>query len=208
MADTATSDLRGDPGTAVHRRTLEFESHTDGEQLRVVGRLRDSRPWAEGTWAAVVHDMELRVTVRTPDLVITEAEAHMHTFPHTECADIAPAFAGLVGVPVARGYTRALRERFGGVSGCSHLVELARALGPAVLQSVVSNRHRADDGAPTAAAAPTGSSPWLQNSCHIWAEDGIGEQKIAAGWRPGLSAYPAPTLETWLADPTVRRNPA
>jgi hypothetical protein len=192
----------------VHRRSIELESHELPDALRVVGRLRDTRPWAEGTWAAVVHDMELAVTVRTPDLTILEAEATMHAFPHTECADIAPRFGELVGVSIAAGYTRAVRERFGGVLGCSHLVELVRALGPAVIQSAVSARHRSAGDTPVVAAAPTGSSPWLRNSCHLWAEGGIGEQKLDAGWRPGLTAYPAPTLEQWLDDPTVRRPPS
>ena len=44
----------------------------------VVGRLRDSRPWADDTRSiATVHDMELRVTVRVEDLTITEATADM-----------------------------------------------------------------------------------------------------------------------------------
>ncbi len=191
-----------------HRRTLEFESTELPDALRVVGRLRDTRPWAEGTWAAVVHDMELAVTVSTPDLTIVEAEATMHAFPHTECTDIAPRFTELVGVRIGAGYTRAVRERFGGVSGCSHLVELVRALGPTVIQSAVSTRHRSAGETPVVAAAPTGSSPWLRNSCHIWSEGGIGEQKVDAGWRPGLTGYPAPTLEQWLDDPTVRRPPS
>ena len=33
--------------------------------------------------------------------------------------------------------------------------------------------------------ADTGS-PWARDSCHIWAADGVAEQKLAAGWRPGV----------------------
>jgi len=39
-----------------------------------------------------------------------------------------------------------------------------------------------------------GSSPWTRNTCHIWAEDGIADQKLAAGWRP--SGVPAPDSST------------
>ena len=107
----------------------------------MVGRLRDTRPWAEdGAAVATVHDMELRVTVRNDDLVITEAEAAMHTFPHTECPGIVAAFAGLVGLSVARGYTREVQSRFGGPRGCTHLEQLARSLGPVVVQAVTSRR--------------------------------------------------------------------
>ena len=63
--------------------------------------------------------MELRVVVRLDDLCITAADAVMHTFPHTECPGIAPAFAGLVGLSVARGYTRQVQSRFGGPRGSS-----------------------------------------------------------------------------------------
>ena len=41
----------------------------------------------------------------------------MHTFPHTECPVIEPAFAELEGLSVARGYTREVQTRFGGTSG-------------------------------------------------------------------------------------------
>jgi len=39
-----------------------------------------------------------------------------------------------------------------------------------------------------------GTLGWLTNTCHIWAEDGVGPQKVATGWRPGIAEYPAPSL--------------
>ena len=64
----------------------------------------------------------------------------MHAFPHTECPTIETAFAGLVGLSVARGYTREVQARFGGPRGCTHLEHLARSLGPVVIQAVTSRR--------------------------------------------------------------------
>ena len=64
----------------------------------------------------------------------------MHAFPHTECPTIEAAFAGLVGLNVARGYTREVQTRFGGPRGCTHLEHLARSLGPVVIQAVTSRR--------------------------------------------------------------------
>ena len=43
-------------------------------------------------------------------------------------------------------------------------------------------------------SAATARSGWLTNTCHIWAEDGVGPQKVATGWRPGIAEYPAPSL--------------
>jgi len=186
----------------LHRRSISYEAYDAGDDLVVVGRLTDARPWAVGTDAVVtVHDMELRVRVRTTDLTILGATAVMHTFPHTECPGIEPAFAGLVGLSVVRGYTREVQARFGGPRGCTHLEHLARSLGPVVIQAVTSQRALAvargesedllSDGAGT-------GSPWARDSCHIWAEGGIADQKLAAGWRPGTGSYPSRALVTFL----------
>jgi len=187
---------------AIHRRAIDYRAWAVDDDLVVVGRLTDSRPWAEdGTAVATVHDLELRVRVRTDDLTITGATAEMHTFPHTECPTIEAAFAGLVGLNVARGYTREVQTRFGGPRGCTHLEHLARSLGPVVIQAVTSRRalavSRGESPDLLAGGGGTGS-PWARDSCHIWAEGGIADQKLAAGWRPGTGPYPSPALVTFL----------
>jgi hypothetical protein len=192
----------GDEEIPLHRRAIDYRAWTAEDDLVVVGRLTDSRPWAEdGTAVATVHDLELRVRVRTADLTITGASAEMHTFPHTECPTIEAAFAGLVGLNVARGYTREVQTRFGGPRGCTHLEHLARSLGPVVIQAVTSRRalsvSRGESEDLLAGAGGTGS-PWARDSCHIWAEGGIADQKLAAGWRPGTGPYPSLTLVTFL----------
>lgn len=191
-----------DGAVPLHRRAIDYRAYGDGDDLLVVGRLTDSRPWAEdGRAVATVHDMELRVRVRMDDLTITGATAEMHTFPHTECPTIEAAFDGLVGLSVARGYTREVQTRFGGPRGCTHLEHLARSLGPVVIQSVTSRRALAVSQGETedllAGGGGTGS-PWARDSCHIWAEGGIADQKLAAGWRPGVGGYPSPALVTFL----------
>ncbi len=198
-----TASGERDPSSAgedvpLHQRSIDFRAFDAGEELFVVGRLRDSRPWAEGgDSVTTVHDMELRVRVRITDLTITEATAVMHTFPHAECPAIEEAFAGLAGLDVARGFTREVRNRFGGPLGCTHLEHLARALGPVVIQAVTSRRARSlsrQEGSDL----PSGTrNPWVLDSCHVWAAGGVAEQKLAAGWRPGTGPYPAPALVTF-----------
>ena len=184
-----------DEAVVLHRRSIEYEAFDAGDTLVIVGRLRDTRPWADGADSvAEVHDMELRVRVRIEDLTITEAQAVMHTFPHTECPGIVEAFAGLVGLCVTRGYTREVQSRFGGPKGCTHLEQLARSLGPVVVQTVTSGRARDVSSGRSSDLLSAGASPWARNSCHIWAEGGIAEQKVAVGWRPGTGPYPAPSL--------------
>ncbi|MGO8872018.1 MAG: DUF2889 domain-containing protein [Acidimicrobiales bacterium] len=201
----STERARTGPRLPVHRRTIEFDVFDDNDTLSVVGTLRDTRPWADdGRAVAIVHDMELRVTVRTADLTITAAEAEMHTFPHTECPAIAPAFAGLVGLDVARGYTRRVQSLFGGPRGCTHLEQLARSLGPVVIQAVTSRRALAVSRGDVDDLLAGSASPWARDSCHIWAKGGPADQKLAAGWRPGVGPYPSPPVEVLLG--SARRS--
>jgi hypothetical protein len=171
------------------RRTIE----RDGYHV-VIGTLRDRRPWASGlVGPRDVHQMELGIVVRCADLVIVDAAATMGHFPHPECSSIEGSFSELIGLSVARGYTRAVQDRFGRERGCSHLEFLARALGPVVIQAITAaGARRMEHG--EAEVLTGGGMEWLANTCHIWAEDGIGMQKLAAGWRPGQGEYPAPSL--------------
>jgi len=193
---TSSDQLAIDGVIAIHRRSIEYEAFSTEEGLSIVGKLRDSRPWAnDGDAVVVVHDMELRVTVRLSDMTITESKATMHVFPHTECPGIVQAFAGLAGLSVTRGYTRAVQGLFGGPKGCTHLEHLARSFGPVVIQAMTSKRALAVERGEAETIFEGTGSPFTRNTCHVWAEDGIAEQKLAAGWRPGQGQYPAPPLE-------------
>jgi len=179
----------------LHRRSIVLEAYDEAGQLVVVGKLLDERPRASGGMdPSVLHQMELAVTVRLTDLVITDAKATMHDFPHAECPAIAPAFGGLVGLSVARGYTRQVQERFGGVAGCSHLEHLARLVGPTVVQAVASLRALQVAGGADADTALAGGQ-WLRNTCHVWADGGVGLRKLALGWRPGTTPMPVPPVD-------------
>lgn len=176
------------------RRTIEMQVfERDGYHV-VIGTLHDQRPWASGrSGPRDVHQMELGIVVRCADLVIVDAAATMGHFPHPECTSIEGSFSELIGLSVARGYTRAVQDRFGRERGCSHLEFLARALGPVVIQAITAaGARRMERG--EADVLTGGGMEWLANTCHIWAEDGIGMQKLAADWRPGKGEYPAPSL--------------
>jgi hypothetical protein len=179
-----------------HRRTITVESFDDEDDhaFTVVGRLVDERPWAtEQTQIPVLHEMSLVLKVDRASMTILDAEAKMHHFPHEECATIEPAFRRLVGLSVTRGYNRAVQDRLGRQLGCSHLEFLARAMGPAVIQSMASSASRAGRNF---TSQPDRPSPvgWLENTCHLWATGGIGAEKMAMGWRPGIIRYPTPSL--------------
>ncbi|MHB1584610.1 MAG: DUF2889 domain-containing protein, partial [Acidimicrobiales bacterium] len=196
------------PPEPVHRRTIEIDAFDQPDRFRVVGRLRDERPWAAGMRGQpqFLHDMVLEVEVDRSTLAIVAASADMRRFPHPECRTIEDAFGGLVGLNVARGYNREVQARFGRALGCSHLEFLARAIGPVVVQAMTSTGAR-DGTRPVPAAAGDGdgtggagadpvrsAARWLADTCHLWAVGGVGEEKLALGWRPGVDGYPSPTL--------------
>jgi hypothetical protein len=190
--------LRPDDGTdehPVHRRTIDMRVYERGDHHVVIGTLSDQRPWATGQLGPrQLHFMELGIVVRRADLTIVDAAADMQTFPHAECTDIEDSFRDLIGLSVSRGYTNAVQQRFGRQRGCSHLEFLARALGPVVIQAITSSaawRIEHGDG-----EFPVGEArlEWLTNTCHVWAEDGPGPEKVASGWRPGVCEYPAPAV--------------
>jgi len=191
------SELRPPAGSdelPLLRRTIEIQVFEREGYHVVIGTLYDRRPWASGRdGPRDVHQMELGIVVRCADLVIVDAAATMGHFPHPECSSIEGSFSELVGLSVARGYTRAVQDRFGRERGCSHLEFLARALGPVVIQAITAaGARRMELG--EAEVLTGGGMEWLTNTCHIWSENGIGMQKLAADWRPGKGEYPAPSL--------------
>jgi hypothetical protein len=183
-----------DETTPTHRRTITVESFETDDGFEMRGTLVDERPWAESqTTVRTLHSMALTLRVNRASMLITDARAEMAACPHEECRTIEPAFRGLVGVSITRGYNRAVQDKLGRQLGCSHLDFLARAMGPAAIQTMASSSHRR--GEPFVSSGSSDSpSQWLTNTCHLWAEGGIGAEKMRLGWRPGVEAYPTPTL--------------
>lgn len=188
--------VEGVASLAHHRRSITYDVlPADDDTVEVVGRLKDERPWAQQPRELpVVHDLELRARVSLTDFTVRAVDARFHTYPHTECPDIAAAYQQLVGVQVGRGWTRAMRERLGGPAGCTHLRELARGMAPVLVQAAFSAQVRANPSREGDDERLRTVLPFLSGTCHIWAAEGVGEQKLEAGWVPGTTTYPVPPV--------------
>ena len=183
-----------EPFLPTHRRTITIESFDVDEGFEIHGTLVDERPWAVGSETVhTLHSMGLNLTIDRDTMIILDARAEMASYPHDECRTIEPAFRALVGLSITRGYNRAVQDRLGRQLGCSHLEFLARALGPAAIQTMGSSASRRGRNFVSTGESPS-PSDWLTNTCHLWAEDGIGAQKMKLGWRPGATRYPTPSL--------------
>jgi DUF2889 family protein len=136
-----------------------------------------------------IHRMRLRLTL-DDDHVIRGAEAHTDASPYAVCPEIAASYARLVGLRIGPGFGAAVRERFGGPAGCTHLTELLGPMATTAFQTIGPGRRRRDaarDGART--------DPWrahegrLLDACHALARDGeLARRHLAQGVHPGEGA--------------------
>ncbi|MBS0538806.1 MAG: DUF2889 domain-containing protein [Proteobacteria bacterium] len=146
-----------------------------------------------------VHDMWIRLTI-DHKFTIVDVEAVTDKSPYQMCGGIAPDFKKLIGLRIGGGFNRAVRERVGGVHGCTHIVELLGPVATTAFQTVASKKaqdlnraHRARMGtlpppAPEDAAKPR-RKPYMLDSCHTWASD----SEVTKRWVPDF--YTGPDAE-------------
>lgn len=177
----------------LHTRTVQCQGfrRTDG-LWDIEGHMTDvkSYPFSNDHRGTIVpgeplHDMWLRVTV-DDTLTIQGLEAHTDKAPYGICDAITSNFQCLVGIRIKGGFTRTVRQKLGGVYGCTHLVELMGPIATTAFQTIypILSRERAQaqaiqraaseaDGAPVGPeASPVSRPPPLLNTCHAYASNG------------------------------------
>jgi hypothetical protein len=122
--------------------------------------------------------MRIRLTL-DEQFVIRDVECVTAAGPYEMCPAITPAFAALKGERVGRGWSRVLREKFGGRNGCVHHVEMLRAMATVAFQTLYGwqERRKREKGAtqsegPPSPEAMPGRKPGFIDSCHALASDG------------------------------------
>ena len=135
------------PREALHTRRYDFRGYRRNDGLfDIEGRMVDTKDYDfPNEWrgtveaGAPVHDMRIRLTLddhfTVRDIVVKTAAA-----PFAICGDITPAFDVLKGTTVAKGWTRTLRAHFAGSHGCTHHVEMLRAMGTVAFQTIPNYR--------------------------------------------------------------------
>ncbi|WP_339777926.1 DUF2889 domain-containing protein [uncultured Thalassospira sp.] len=130
-----------------------------------------------------IHQMWLRITVGN-DMVITDAEAVTDHAPFAACGEIAPNYKKLVGLKIGTGLKRQIRERVGGIHGCTHLTELMGPVATTAFQTIFPIRAREaaekqQRQEQEGMATPRKRENPLVNSCHGWRSDGAAVKRIA-----------------------------
>lgn len=190
-------DASGEALDLIHTRDYETRVYRlSDDELLVRGAVSDRKPpglYIDGDPEPLeVHQMQVELRVALPDLEITDARVVFETHPHSSCPLIAADYEKLVGLSIARGFTRRIRDLFGGPNGCTHTNALLQAMAPAVVQatwSVSVRKRRAEGGTISPFEAPDREKRIAANTntCHVWSEHG---EHVASLRRGERGEYP------------------
>ena len=186
-----------------HRRSIEVEIYSRGNGLWEVDALlrdvktRDAR-LAHGVRRAgePIHEMLLRLVVDERfDIVAAGAETLWMPYPGV-CDAHGDAYARLVGLNLLRGFRQAVKERLGGVLGCTHITELAQVVPTAVIQAF------AGEVIDTRGEAGLSAKPFQIDRCHALRSDSEAVRLHYPRWyRPARPAEPAPPPHEAIEEP-------
>ena len=104
-----------------------------------------------------VHDMWVRLTIDT-NLNVVDAVAVSDAVPYPGgCETIGPAYARLIGLNLMDGFRKKVRERLGGVHGCTHISAMLGFFLTAAIQTFAGERREQPDD---------GRKPFQIDQCH------------------------------------------
>jgi hypothetical protein len=136
---------------------------------------------------AAIHRMHLTITIDTAfNVVDADARSLDHPYPG-HCGEVEPDYKKLIGLNLLMNFKRAVRERLGGVRGCTHMTELTDVLPTAAVQAfageIVKNRDAADGDDDAAAGAPgSDQKPFQLDRCHALRSDGPAVARFYPRW--------------------------
>ena len=183
------------PREEIHQRKYDFRGFHRADGLYdIEGRMSDAKTYDfPNQWRGTIpagepyHDMRIRLTL-DDDFAIVEIAVVTAASPYEICPAINPAFQQLRGARVGPGWSRVLRQHFSGSHGCTHHVEMLRAMGTVAFQTIYSQRERMKraqmkqaggeskaEGPPADpgdASGGTRRKPGFLDTCHALASDG------------------------------------
>lgn len=156
--------------TKIHTRTIVYQGFEREDGLfDIEGHLVDTKTYGfpnkdrgEIKAGEPIHNLFLRLSV-DETFEIKDVEAAMEDTPFDFCSNIEPAFKVLIGETIGPGWNRKVRDKLGGVKGCTHLVEMLGPLATAAFQTiypVLSRRTRKPGERPK-------DQPSQINGCHV-----------------------------------------
>ena len=163
----------------IHRRQVECQGFLRPDGLwDIEGRLSDSKTHPvtlqSGRYleaGQIYHGMLIRLTL-DDDFIIHEVDVQMPSVPTSECSGAASAYARLVGIRIGSGFSRKIKELFGGTGGCVHLTELLPPIATTAFQTIPMARAMVAPRTPEDTQAYTRATRTLVDTCYALRADG------------------------------------
>jgi len=161
----------------VHTRAIDYRGfERDDGMWDIEAHMTDTKTYEfKNNWRGTVavgtplHEMLLRVTI-DDDFVIRDVIAVTDNSPFKICPEITPNYKALIGIKMGLGWRKAIRQKVGGVDGCTHLTELLFPMATVAMQTIWPLlRHRQNK-----ADSDVGKSekrPVVLDTCHAWSTD-------------------------------------
>lgn len=187
-----------------HHRRIDVHVFARGDGLWEVDatlvdvKTRDTFPGGERRPAGTpMHDMLLRLVVNDR-LDVLAAGSETRWMPYTgRCDDHGDVYGRLVGLNLGRGFRQHLRERLGGVVGCTHLTELAQVVPTAVFQALAG----VVQGGAADARGDAETPPFQLDRCHALRRDGEVVRQHYPRWHASGDAPVSPDRTAQTEEP-------
>lgn len=174
--DAAPSSAR--PRRLLHTREVLCQGYErDDGLMDIEARLTDQSalpaelPFYTLAAGATLHEMRLTMTV--------DGELCIHRFSTSTdigatpyCTQVNEAYAALQGLRIAPGFRSQVRERVGGVRGCTHLTEAVLAMAAVAVQTLLAAGRERRRASGPGGQAPADVKQWVMNSCHVYRDGG------------------------------------
>lgn len=162
----------------LHKRRISCDGYLREDGLwDIEATLVDTRSFASPTMFngmlpanEPLHRMKIRIAI-DEDMVIKEAEASTDRAPGKDCIPIGLVYNDLVGMKIGSGFIRAVKERFRGRQGCTHLTELIGTVATTAFQTLRGHADRSKKVVHPE-ILKDGEKPNLIDSCHNFRNDG------------------------------------
>jgi Protein of unknown function (DUF2889) len=176
----------------VHTRTYSVKSYiTPDNKLVFRGAVADDKPGhlyvLEDPEGMRLHHMVVDLYVDRASMEILDVKVNFRAYPGAGCPAIAEKYRELIGSNLTRGFSKKVRDTFGGPNGCSHTTALLLAMAPVSVQTIFSGRYydmreaKPEDVKTVASVGRQNLAKLNANTCHVWAEGG----EVLSGAREG-----------------------
>jgi hypothetical protein len=184
----------------VHTRTIRAEVFVRGDGLwDVEAELVDTKQHdfelASGMRPAgsPIHHMRVTVTIDTNTTIVdARARSLDHPYPG-HCGEIEAAYRKLIGLNLRHGFKRAVRERLGGIAGCTHMTELTDVMPTAAVQAFAGETSESrgiaeQEGVEAGEVAADAVKPFQLDRCYALRTDGPAVARFYPRWfRPAAT---------------------